>query len=281
MFFFRTTKVIFQKNFCSFKMFKRYETLEITEEDGGHIVVCTLNRPKSLNALSIQMLSDLGDFLSVVEQPTSTARVLLLCGKGRAFCSGADLTEAAAGGGHDWRRQQRFSALLLQLARCSLPVIALIQGPAAGGGFSLSLACDVRVCTHNATFAASFVALGLSGCELGCSYFLPRCVGLSHAAEMLMTGDPIGAERAERMGLVSRVVTSPEQLHSEGMAIARRMCAASKLGLTLTKKQLRFSVASGDLESVVHSEDKSQMLCFADEECMQKMMAALTRFAKL
>ena len=172
-------------------------------------------------------------------------RVVVLRGAGSNFCAGLDLKENAGantggqGGGGGAAAglvsQRRISELMIQMRRCPQPVISLIDGAASGGGFAIALASDVRIATPTLKMNAAFIRIGLSACDVGVSYFLPRMVGSSVAAELLLTGRFIHAERALSLGLVSKVVDAA-QLDAEGEALVAEMLHATPLGLRLTKE---------------------------------------------
>jgi enoyl-CoA hydratase len=220
-----------------------YETLDLELE--GQIAWLTMNRPKALNAMSRQLVNELRDFFDGLPQRRDI-RVVVLRGAGRAFCAGLDLKETASGPGGDndpssggpsvgMRVQRHISELPLMMRRAPQPIIACVQGAASGGGFALALAADVRLAGESARMNAAFIRIGLSACDVGVSYFLPRIVGASVASELLLTGRFIEAERALATGLVSKVVPDDE-LEAEARALAEEMLAASPLGLRLTNR---------------------------------------------
>jgi len=178
-----------------------YETLRIDRE--AHLTWLTLNRPDALNALDPVMVRELRQLFWELPEDRET-RVLVMRGAGRAFCAGLDLkahaSRPAVGGGvpAGLRAQRTISELVLLMRRAPQPIIAAVHGPACGGGFALALAADVRIAGESARMNAAFIRLGLSACDVGVSYFLPRLVGASVAAELLLTGNFIDAARAER-----------------------------------------------------------------------------------
>jgi enoyl-CoA hydratase/carnithine racemase len=161
---------------------------------------------------------------------------------------------------------------MIAMRNCPQPVIGLLQGAASGGGLALALACDVRLATPDARMNASFIRLGLSGCDMGVSYFLPRMVGSSVAAELLLTGRFIDAQRAQALGLVSRI-GSLEEIEAEAGALAAEMLLATPLGLRLTKEALRHAVDGNSLESVMAMEDRNQILCTQGEDFAEGVAA--------
>jgi enoyl-CoA hydratase len=151
-----------------------------------------------------------------------------------------------------------------------------VNGPASGGGFALALASDVRLATPTAKMNAAFVRIGLSACDIGVSYFLPRMVGSSIAAEYMLTGRFFTPERAHALGLVSEVVASDE-LMAKGRALAEEMLHASPLGLRLTKDALNHSIDAGGLEAVIAMEDRNQVLTARDPNFAEGVSAFLER----
>jgi enoyl-CoA hydratase len=238
-----------------------YETLELRRE--GPVAWITLNRPDRLNALNPTLVGELRDFFGGLPADRET-RVVVLRGAGRAFCAGLDLREPGEGGGGGvpdaLRGQRRISELPLLMRRAPQPIVACVQGPACGGGFALALASDVRIAGASARMNAAFIRIGLSGCDIGVSYFLPRLVGASLAAELILTGRFIDAERACALGLVSRVVPDAE-LEAAARGLVDELLATSPLGLRLSKECLNASLDAASLESVIAMEDRNQILC--------------------
>ena len=242
-----------------------YEALEIKKE--GAVAWLTLNRPQALNALNSTIVDELHDYLQHLAADKKT-RVVVMRGAGRAFCAGLDLKEhtnvsANSFGGSTagmYELQQRLSNLVIAMRRLPQPFIAAVRGAAAGGGFSLALACDVRIAGESARFNAAFIRIGLSGCDMGVSYLLPRAVGTPVASELLLTGRFINAQRALATRLVSEVVPEAE-LEAAAGALAREMTETSPLGLRLTKECLAANVDAGSLEQAIYMEDRNQTLC--------------------
>jgi enoyl-CoA hydratase len=252
-----------------------YDTLHIERE--GHLTWCTLDRPQALNAMNATLVRELRAFFWDLAEDTGT-RVVVLRGAGRAFCAGLDL-KAHAEGGDDprsvpggLRAQRTISELVLLMRRAPQPIIAAVHGAACGGGFALALAADVRVAGESARMNAAFIRLGLSACDVGVSYFLPRLVGASVAAELLLTGNFIDAARAERTGLVSRVVPDAE-LEAAARALAADMLRNTPLGLRLTKECLRHALDAGSLEQVIAMEDRNQVLAAGTDDFAEGVRA--------
>ncbi len=162
------------------------------------------------------------------------------------------------------------------MRRCPQPIIACVDGAAAGGGFALALASDVRIATPRMRMNAAFIRIGLSACDIGVSYFLPRMVGSSVAAEYMLTGRFIDAERAYQLGLVSRIV-SPEALAAEAQGFVDDMLHATPLGLRLTKEALNHAIDAGGLEAVIAMEDRNQILASSDGDFQEGVQAFLEK----
>jgi len=256
-----------------------YETLRVDRED--HLTWLTLNRPDALNALDPVMVRELRQLLWDLPEDHQT-RVLVMRGAGRAFCAGLDLKAHASspsvGGGvpAGLRAQRTISELVQLMRRAPQPIIAAVHGPACGGGFALALAADVRIAGASARMNAAFIRLGLSACDVGVSYFLPRLVGASVAAELLLTGNFIDAARAERTGLVSRVVPDDE-LEAAARAMAQDMLRNAPLALRLTKECYRHALDAGSLEAVIAMEDRNQVLAAGTADFREGVAAFLQK----
>jgi len=239
-----------------------YHTLAIEHTDG--VDWLTLNRPDQFNAINQQMTEELLDYFGKLYFKHEV-RVVVLRGAGKHFCSGLDLNDAGHFGASnpaDMRGQRLISEIIMRMRRCPQPIIGLMQGAATGGGFAFALACDVRYAADNAKMNVAMTKIGLTGCDVGISYFLPRSVGTSNAAEMMMGGRFVKAEKALRIGLVSEVVAL-EELQAMGQTLVDEMLAMSPLGLRMTKEGLNISQDAGNLEAVVAMEDRGQVLCIA------------------
>ncbi len=243
------------------------------DEIEPRIGLITLNRPDRLNAINVEMLDEFNGLFADLARDDAF-RVLILTGAGRGFCAGADLEDAmthrdsaAFSDPESFLRlvQERYAALILGLRKIPQPLIAAINGPAAGGGFSMALACDIRVAVPEAYFVASFANIGLSGGELGTSYLLPRLIGLARAADVLYTGRKMGADEAERAGLVNRVVPR-ESLIDAALSYARPMIAKGAGSLKLTKRVLDQNIDAPSLEAAINLENRNQtMMVFSGE----------------
>jgi enoyl-CoA hydratase len=255
-----------------------FTTLDLKHD--GPVIWCTLNRPDSLNALSRQLVEDLHGFYDELARDTET-RVVVLRGAGRAFCAGLDLKEGGGGGergdiGAQLRGQHRIAELSIKMRRLAQVFIALVHGPACGGGFMLALASDIRIAGETTRMNAAFIKLGLSGCDVGVSYLLPRLTNASVAAELILTGRFIHAERARELGLVSQVVAD-DQLESTGRLLIEDLLLTSPLGLRLSKEALNASLDMNSIESVVSMEDRNQILAAQSSDFREGIRAFLEK----
>ncbi len=258
-----------------------YETLTFEEPEEG-IGLITLNRPERLNAISMRMLDDLYALFADLKK-RETIRVLLLAGAGKGFCSGADLKDDKLSGEeglklfssaavHLEKIQKIYSGIIEVMYKQPQPIIAVVNGVAAGGGMCLALAADIIIAGPGAKFIPSFINIGLSGGELGTTYFLPKAVGRAKAAEILMTGRAVGAEEADRIGLVSRLVDA-ETLMETAMQTARTLLGKSPLGLRLTKETLRQNQNAPTLESAIELENRNQSILCCSPDFFEAVMA--------
>jgi 2-(1,2-epoxy-1,2-dihydrophenyl)acetyl-CoA isomerase len=213
-------------------------TVRLTVQDG--IATIALARPEALNALDRAMKTELLAALRSAEQDT-TVRAIVLTGEGRAFCAGQDLRETFGGAGPSLTDEirERYNPIVRALHGGSKPVVAAINGTAAGAGFSLALACDLRIAAEGATLVLAFGRIGLVP-DSGVSWFLPRIVGSARAAELALVGDALTAADAERIGLVTHVVPA-ERLMEEAHSLAERLAAGSPRAMALTKRALAYS----------------------------------------
>jgi enoyl-CoA hydratase/carnithine racemase len=237
-----------------------YQTLRIERE--GALDWLTLDRPERLNAMDGRMCEELQDYFGGLYSRPAT-RVVILRGAGRAFCAGFDLKaaqEISAGPARGMQAQRYVSEIILRMRRCPQPIIACVHGAATGGGLALALAADVRLAAPTARMNVAMALVGLTGCDIGISYFLPRAVGASVAAELMLTGRFIDANRALRTGLVSEVVAEAE-LADAARALAEDMLRLSPLGLRLTKEGLGLALGATSLETALAIEDRGQILC--------------------
>ena len=215
------------------------------EKPQPHIALVTLNRPERMNAMAFDVMVPFREELERVGADNAV-RVVVVTGEGRGFCSGADLVSAGRAPGVEGLRPPSVARRMMRLLEDVVttmrelhqPVIGAVNGAAIGGGFCLALACDIRVASTEAYFRAAGVNNGLTASELGLSWLLPRAVGTSRAADIMLTGRDVDAAEAERIGLVSSVVT-PDQLLDSCYAMADRIAGYSHVGVQMTKQTLR------------------------------------------
>ncbi|MBI3785071.1 MAG: enoyl-CoA hydratase/isomerase family protein [Deltaproteobacteria bacterium] len=255
-----------------------YSTLDLRVDGSVHWL--TLNRPEALNALNPTMVNELREYFGSLPGERNV-RIVVLQGAGRGFCAGLDLKEGAGGDGTGsvqaaLRGQRHISELVMMMRRAPQVFVACVHGPACGGGFALALASDVRIAGESARMNAAFIRIGLSACDVGVSYFLPRLVGVSVASELLMTGRFIHAPRALATGLVSEVVPD-DQMQTAAQRLVDDMLLTSPLGLRLTKECLNASIDAGSLDQVVAMEDRNQILCAQSNDFREGIMAFLQK----
>lgn len=235
-----------------------------TAEDG--IWTLWLSCPSKLNALDDATVLDMHRTLSDIAH-NKACRVLILSGEGRGFCAGFDLSLAgdAPGSAEDgetaaWMaRQELFASIVLKLRELRQPVIAAINGPANGAGLGLALAADIRMASNNASFNAAFIKVGMSGCDIGVSYLLPRCIGVSMAFDLMLSGRMVHADEAQRIGLVSRLVAA-EDLMPQARVLAEQLVGHDRFALWMTKRGMWANLEAPSLHAAIELENRTQIL---------------------
>ena len=253
-------------------------TVQVDRPDEG-VTLLTLNRPDRLNAMNAELIGDLYEALDAVAAERA-CRVVVLTGAGRGFCAGLDLTGYGSAPGADgldppeatFAVQTHIAALVPRLRALHQPVIAAVNGPASGGGLALALASDIRIAAASARFNVAFVRLGISGCDIGVSWLLPRLVGASRAWELMLTGRLIDAQEADHIGLVLRVVPD-EQLLAAALETAGLIAANSPWGVRMTKDVMWSQLEVGSLEAGIDLENRTQVLSSMTGD-MQEAVAA-------
>ncbi len=242
-----------------------------------------LNRPDRLNALNEDLIGELAAIMRDLNL-NREVRVVILTGEGRGFCAGADLrsSDSSAGSvpgtegmgklGYVYKYQEYLADLMLAIHECDKPVIAAVNGAAVGGGLAIALASDVRIASERAKFGAAFIKTGLSSCDVGTSYLLPRIVGVSAATELMLTGRNIDAHEALRLGLVSRLA-APDELGGAALQLAREIAANSEYGVWMTKKGIRANLDAPSLRHAMELENRTQVLGYFSG-CMEEAMQA-------
>ncbi|HEV2360741.1 MAG TPA: enoyl-CoA hydratase [Acidimicrobiales bacterium] len=235
------------------------------ERSGNGVVVVTLDRPERRNAMAFDVMVPFRERIEAIGRDND-CRVVVITGNGGSFCAGADLEDPGMVPDIDGltlptialRSIGLLDHALLALRTLPQPVIAAVNGPAIGGGFCLALAADIRIAGTDAVFRAAGICNGLTAAELGLSYLLPRAIGASRAAEIMLSGRDVGAEEAARIGLVSRVVEYGGVV-GEAVVLAERIGEYSRPGVELTKRMLWASLDSASLESHMSHEGTAQL----------------------
>ncbi len=242
-------------------------TLVNRQDVGGGVCVVELDDAQRYNALSNQLVRELRAALAEIADDRSV-RAVVLTGSGRGFCAGANMTggdepNPAAEGrgpvGFIQVIQEHLAKLMLAIRELPQPVIAAVHGAAVGGGLALSLACDLRVASEDAFFASHFIRVGLSSCDVGTSYLLPRLVGPTMAAELMLTGRRFAAAEALRIGLLNRVVPADE-LRQTAIELATEIVANSEYGVYMTKIGMWANLDAPSLRHAIELENRTQVL---------------------
>jgi enoyl-CoA hydratase/carnithine racemase len=250
----------------------------VLEERDGKILTLRLNRPDRLNALNVELGRELVHALINAGDNRQVAAVRLI-GAGRAFCAGGDLEFLL-----ELRKRKdskEFENLLvtgkeicLVIASMPKPVLAAVNGPAAGGGMNLALACDIRVASDQAKFAQAFAQIGLYP-DFGGTFFLPRLVGRARAAELFWTSEKLPAEDALRMGIVSKVIPAA-QFEEQTKKITQDLAAAAPLSVRDSKHAMT-SNNRADLTAALDEEIRLQIHCFQSEDCLEGLNAFMEK----
>ncbi|MEY2957707.1 MAG: hypothetical protein RLZZ01_275 [Actinomycetota bacterium] len=243
----------------------------------------TLNRPDRMNTLTVELVDAVHAALDAVDADHG-CRAVVLTGAGRAFCAGLDLNGfGTIPGTEDFGRpqqgmavQQHIAEVVHHIRAIRQPVIAAINGAAAGGGLAWALACDIRYGAESAKYGTAFIRLGLSGCDMGVSWLLPRLIGVSRAWELILTGRVIDAVEADRLGIVSRTVPDDE-LMDRCLAVAAEICGNSPFGTWMTKEVLWANLEIPSLAAGIDIENRNQILSSMTEDSREAMQSFLTR----
>src|ERR1700732_3434208 len=238
----------------------------LADEPAPHTRRIALNRPEQLNAMTAELCEELHEELrrTAVER---SCRAVVLTGAGRGFCAGLDLHgygTAPENNGSDEPRdrlanQQHMSTLILELRALPQPVIAAVNGPAAGFGLALALASDIRYAGREAVFRAAFINIGVSNCDMGTSWLLPRLIGASRSHELMLTGRRVDAEEALRIGLVADVVDGAH-LAQRALDAAEQIAALAPWGVRLTKRGMWSALEIPSEQAAIEYEDRQQIM---------------------
>ncbi len=240
--------------------------LLLVEEPAPHVRLLTLNRPEQLNAMTAELCEALHVQMRAIAADRS-CRVVVLTGAGRGFCAGIDLRGYGAAPGNDESdlsrdrliNQQHMSTLVLGLRALPQPVIAAVNGPAAGLGLALTLGCDIRYASPEAVFRVAFINIGVSNCDMGTSWLLPRLIGASRSHELMLTGRRFDAEEALRIGLVADVVDQARLLE-RALEGAEQIAALAPWGVRLTKQGMWAALEIPSERTAVEYEDRQQIM---------------------
>jgi enoyl-CoA hydratase len=247
------------------------------------VALLTLNRPEKLNAMNAALIAELHSALDQVGADLA-CRTIVITGAGRGFCAGLDLggfgeAPGAAGRGpvgQGMATQQYIASIVPKLRSLHQPVIAAVNGAAAGGGLALALGSDIRIAGASARFNVAFVRIGLSGCDIGVSWMLPRLIGASRAWELMLTGRIIDSGEADKIGLVTRVVPDDELLDS-ALETAALIAKNSPWGVRMTKEVAWSQLEIGSLQAGIDLENRTQILSSQTQDAREGMAAFLEK----
>lgn len=251
----------------------------VVDRPRDQIARITLNRPDRRNAMNADLLAGLYDALGDLREDNS-CRVIILTGEGAGFCAGLDLAEgvklpdlAGMGRARAGMRVQQYIANLIPLMRSQpQPIISAVNGAASGGGLALTLGSDIRIAAASARFNVAFIKVGLSACDIGTSWILPRLIGASRAYELMLTGRFVDAEEAFRIGLVTQVAPD-DGLIEAAIAEAELILANGPFGVRMTKEVMWSQLEIGSMQAGIDLENRTQVLSsFAGD--MEEAMAA-------
>jgi len=239
----------------------------------GRIGYLTLNRPDKYNAFTREMTEELHEFLRERQYDDTVGVIVLDGGEAKGFCAGLDMQSYGPdifklNGPKALDEQAKMSRLLLAMRRIPQPIICCVKGAAAGLGFSLTMASDVRIISDSAKFSAAYINIGLGGADMASSYFLPRLIGSGRANEYLLTGNWMSADDAIQTGFASRKVPE-EELLKTGEELAKVMASKDPFGLRLTKESININMDAGGLEACIQMEDRNQMMCVYSKKMPQ------------
>ena len=255
----------------------------LSERAEDHVHRLTLNRPEQLNAMNAELCEALHRELEVLAADRS-CRVIVLTGAGRGFCAGVDLRgygQAPGNDGADTARdhlgnQEHMSRLILLLRDTPQPVIAAVNGPAAGFGLALALGSDIRYAAESAVLRVAFLNIGVSNCDMGTSWLLPRLVGASRAHELMLTGRRVDATEAERIGLVAEAVED-ERLLERSRECAREIAAWAPWGIRLTKRGMWAALEISSEAAAIGYEDRQQIMALHGQAPQEAVSAFLEK----
>lgn len=260
----------------------QYRHLRV-EEARDQVALITLDRPDRLNALGWALVDELHHALDAIDADSSL-RVVVLTGAGRGFCAGLDLTEGIGssrsvgltGPAGGMRSQEHIANLMLKLRSIQQPVVAAINGVAVGGGFALACYSDIRLAAASGRFGVQFIKVGLSGCDVGVSYALPRLIGASRATELILTARMFDAAEADRIGFVSRVVPDGAVVDA-ALDVADEILAYSPFGVVMTKEVAWANLSASSPETAIDLENRTQILASQSGDFVEAVQAFLEK----
>lgn len=252
----------------------RYQTL-LEDVIAPGVALVTLNRPDRYNAMTPAMFDDLERVAAELDGDDDL-RAVILTGAGKGFCAGYDLAEAARlpdlGVLAMLALQERAARALLAVRSLRVPVIAAVNGPAAGGGLALALAADIRIAATGAAFNAAFVLIGMSAGDLGTSWLLTRLIGPAATSEICFTGRRVSAAEAQALGLVN-AVSEPESLLADALSLARAIAANSPGGVQLSKRAIQANMETSSYAAAIELENRGQALLTRGEDVPEALAA--------
>lgn len=257
----------------------------VIEYPRPEVAVLRLNRPDCLNALSWQLVTDMHSVLDEINS-NNQCRVVVLTGAGRGFCAGLDLLDQAnpgsiieglpAGPQAGLIAQNHMASLIPHMRRIQQPIIAAINGVAYGGGLALALACDIRIAADSARMCVQFIRLGISGCDMGVSYMLPRLIGASRAHDLILSARVFDAAEAERYGVVTRVVEG-NGVEVAALSLADELCDFSPFGVFATKQVMWANIDTASLEAAIQLENRNQIMAGLSGETQEAALAFMEK----
>jgi len=233
--------------------------------------------------MTSQMVEELHQAFDAISRDRET-RVVVLTGQGRGFCAGLDLNGYGDVPGYEWHgamekglaTQKHIASLIPQMRSLPQPIIAAVNGPAAGGGFALVLGSDIRYCSHSARFNAAFIRIGLSACDIGTSWLLPRLIGAARAQELMLTGRLFDASEALRIGLVFESV--PEEVLLDVVyAKAKEIMLNTPIGVALTKEGMWSALEIPGLQAAIDMENRQQIMASFSDDAREARRARIER----
>lgn len=241
----------------------------LTSMLNDRVMEIRMNRPAQMNAISVAMLDGIEAGLREA-QNSRAVRAVVLTGEGRGFCAGADLASTAGPGdlegtegmgmmGFMYKYQERIAQTAIAIHECDKPVISAVNGAAVGGGLAFALASDLRVARRGAKFGSVFIKIGLSSCDIGCSYFLPRLIPPTKAMELMITGRIFLAEEADELGMLN-ALTDEGDLQARALQLADAICENSEYGVWMTKKGFWNNLDASSLRQAMEIENRTQIL---------------------